>query len=444
MKRFRLTGKIILLTVLTLLMQLPLLSIRSLINERTSYRQSVINQIADSTSGPQTLIGPIIVVPYEKTTLSEADEKGKRRYVTRREAFYILPETLSVAATAKVEARKLGIYKAQVYDSNATVQGRFNVARPSELNADNIKLGQPYLSVSVSDMRGIRKVSPISLNGKEFSFRPGAKIRMLEQGLNIDIDSPLKSASLAFSFELGLQGTNRLTVVPVGETTDFSLEGDWPHPNFVASILPAKRSVTDQGFTAQWGSTWFANNMNRRFVRALDDDSEYSIRELPAFSVTLVETVDLYQLSERSVKYGFLFIGLTFIAFFLFEMLKALRIHPVQYLMVSAALVIFYLLLLAMAEHVGFNFAYLCAAIACTGLITYYVIHVLGGVRQGVGFGVLLAMVYAALWGILQSEDNALLLGSLLLLAVLAAVMVLTRRLNWYNLSAPADTPEKT
>ncbi|MCL2309405.1 MAG: cell envelope integrity protein CreD [Proteobacteria bacterium] len=442
MKRFPLAGKIALLIVLTLLMLLPISAIMGLIYERTSYRQSVIQQIADSASGPQTIIGPILVIPYEKTELSEADDKGKRRYIIRKDALYILPETLDVAATAQVEARKLGIYQAQVYDSAATVQGRFNVVVPPEWNSETIKLGQPYLSVGVADMRGIRRVSPVTLNGRELPFRPGARIERLEQGVHVALDNTvsLKSAPqpLTFRFELDLQGTSRLAVVPVGETSNFSLQSNWPHPNFVDSFLPTQRSVSDQGFSAQWSSTWFANNMNQRFVQALNNENA-GVWRLPAFSATMIETVDQYQLSERSIKYGILFIGLTFIAFFLFEMLKALRVHPMQYLLISAALVLFYLLLLALSEHTGFDIAYLTAALACTGLITYYVSHVLGGIRRGLGFGALLAALYATLWGLLQSEDNALLLGSLLLLAVLALVMVLTRKLDWYRLGRPTD-----
>jgi len=445
MKRFPLATKIALLVILILLMLLPINAIVDLIHERSSYRQSVIQQIASSTSAAQTLVGPILVFPYEKTELSETDDNGKRRYIVRKSAYYILPETLDIAAAAQVEARKLGIYQAQVYDSRAAVQGRFIVTPSAEWGLGDIKMGQPYLSVGIADMRGIRQVSPLTLDGKEIAFRPSAKINSMERGLHAMLDNLPPTGKtpqvLPFRFELELLGTSNLSVVPVGETTNFSLKSNWPHPNFIGDFLPTQRTVSDQGFNAQWSSTWFANNMNQRLVQALNANNGY-VWQLPAFSATLIETVDQYQLSDRSVKYAILFIGLTFVAFFLFEMLKALRVHPIQYLLVSAALSLFYLLLLALSEHIGFNLAYLTAALACTGLITYYVSHVLGGIRRGIGFGALLALLYAALWGLLQSEDNALLLGSLLLMAVLALVMVLTRKIDWYRLAAPADPAE--
>ncbi|MCL2872956.1 MAG: cell envelope integrity protein CreD [Betaproteobacteria bacterium] len=443
MKRFPLASKIILLVILILLMLLPIGAITDLIHERSSYRQSVIQQVASSTSAAQTIVGPVLVFPYEKTELSEADDNGKRRYSTRNGAYYLLPETLDIAATAQVEARKLGIYQAQVYDSHATLQGRFIVTPSAEWGLGDIKVGQPYLSVGIADMRGIRQVSPLTLNGKEIAFRPSAKINAMEQGLHAMLDNlpPTGKTSqpLPFSFELELLGTSNLSVVPVGETTNFSLKSNWPHPNFIGSFLPTQRTVSDQGFSAQWSSTWFANNMNQRLVQAFNAGAVW---QLPAFSATMIETVDQYQLSDRSVKYAILFIGLTFVAFFLFEMLKALRVHPIQYLLVSVALSLFYLLLLALSEHIGFNLAYLAAALACTGLITYYVSYVLGSIQRGIGFGALLALLYAALWGLLQSEDNALLLGSLLLTVVLALVMALTRKIDWYRLGASADQSE--
>ncbi len=375
MKRFPLASKIALLTALLLLMLLPISAILDLIRERTTYRQSVIQQIADSTSGPQTLIGPILVVPYETSDLSEADNKGHRLYTTRKEVLYFLPETLDVTAVAQVEARKLGIYQAQVYDSRVIVHGRFNIASLPEQSTGDVKFGQPYLSLGIADTRGIRRISPISINGNEFPFKPGTRIQPLEQGLHAPLTVALSSSSapqlLTFRFELGLQGTRSLSVVPVGETSNFSLQSNWPHPNFVGNFLPTQRSVSSQGFDAQWSSTWFANNMNQRLVQAIGSGHSHEIQQLPAFSATMIETVDQYQLSERSVKYAILFIGLTFIAFFLFETLKALRLHPIQYLLVSAALILFYLLLLALSEHIGFNAAYLSAALACTGLITY-------------------------------------------------------------------------
>jgi inner membrane protein len=258
MKRFPLASKIALLAVLILLMLLPINAIMDLIHERSSYRQSVIQQVANSASGAQTIVGPILVFPYETTELSEADDKGNRRYVTRKGAHYVLPETLDIVANAQVEARKLGIYQAQVYDSHLAVQGRFNLALPDEWRFDKVR-GQPYLAVGIADMRGIRKVSAITLNGKELSFRPSAQTNAMEQRLHVFLDNTKAvdgtSQFLTFSFDLDLTGTSKLSVVPVGENSTFSLQSNWPHPNFIGDFLPTQRTVSDQGFSAQWSST---------------------------------------------------------------------------------------------------------------------------------------------------------------------------------------------
>ena len=194
-----------------------------------------------------------------------------------------------------------------------------------------------------------------------------------------------------------------------------------------------------KGFKAQWESSWFANNLNDRFQQAAFSDGKSGLSALPAFSTGLVQPVDQYQQNERSVKYAVLFIGLTFLSFFLLETLRSLRVHPIQYVLVGMALVMFFLVLLALSEHLGFGPAYLLAAAACVGQIGFYVSHILGGWKRGLGFAGLLSLLYAVLYGLLQSEDNALLLGSLLLFAALTAIMTLTRRLDWYRFSVRSE-----
>ncbi len=207
----------------------------------------------------------------------------------------------------------------------------------------------------------------------------------------------------------------------------------------MGSFLPVERQVSQSGFTAQWESSWFANNLGVEFQEVMDSGSDKRLADLPQFSTSLIETVDQYQLNQRSVKYALLFIGLTFLAFFLIEVLQQVRVHLVQYALVGIALVMFYVLLLALSEHIGFDAAYLLASAACVGQIGVYLAAILGSWPRGAGLASLLAALYAVLFGLLQSEDNALLLGSLLLFGVLTLVMMLTRNLDWFAMTARMD-----
>ena len=237
---------------------------------------------------------------------------------------------------------------------------------------------------------------------------------------------------------LNLQGMERLEFVPIGRDTLVDLHSLWPHPSFVGRFLPEQRAVTDAGFQARWRTSYFATNveqlLNQCGQRACDALLEN------ALGVTFMQPVDIYLQTERAVKYGMLFIGLTFAAFFLFELFKSLAIHPIQYALVGIALAIFYLLLLSLSEHLRFGISYLIAAVACVGLLAFYAAYLLRSLRRAVGFATLLGSLYAVLYVLLQLEDYALLMGSLLLFTIVAAVMILTRKVDWYQLGRAPDS----
>lgn len=435
--------KIAMLVVLCGALLLPVASIMGLIDERADLQKEVVNTVSASSSGPQKVVGPVLAIPYEiKRRVLNKDKKWEEQ--TEQAVQYVLPEKLDVQSRLKVDPRRIGIYQAQTYFGPLTLSGQFNLAAQPALFEPNVKIGQPYLSVSIGDTRGIRNIKPLHLNNVAFNFQPGTQIAVFESGIHAPVKlGDLKQPQmLDFSFELELQGTNSIDVVPVGASTHYALSSNWPHPSFGGDFLPTTRTVNAQGFTAEWQSTWFANNMNTRMNKVLDSSDGAGVGSLPTFSTGLIQTVDQYQLNQRSVKYAVLFIGLTFVAFFLFEVLKGLRVHPVQYALVGIALCLFYLLLLALSEHIGFNLAYLAAASACVVLITFYASHVLHSIKRALGFGAMLALLYGALWGLLQSEDNALLLGSGLLFAVLALIMIVTRKLDWYKLGRPSREPD--
>jgi inner membrane protein len=239
---------------------------------------------------------------------------------------------------------------------------------------------------------------------------------------------------------MNLQGTESLAIVPLAQDNRVMLTSNWPHPSFRGQFLPQPQSqqVGRDGFTAQWHLTALASRAQQQ-VQALFDAKKDGLAAVERLEVAFIEPIDIYSLSDRAVKYGFLFVGLTFGCFLLFEMLKRLPIHPAQYALVGLALATFFLLLLALSEHIAFWIAYLIAATACIALMGYYLSAVLASLWRGMSFAIMLAALYSALYGLLVSEDNALLLGSLLVFAVIAAAMVLTRKVDWYRVGA--NTP---
>lgn len=433
--------KITTLLGLMILMIIPVTQLMNVIEERSGYRQSVVGQVSESTSRAQRILGPLIVIPYSERE-EKTDDKGQKVVQMVRHHRYLLPETLQVSGKPNVDVRKLGIYQTQVYQGPLNFKVKFGQPDLADLQRSNVILGQPFLLVSLSDSRGIKSISPLIGAQTQTTFEPGTQVSVLHQGVHAPLTlSELQKTGLDAEFTLTLAGTSSLSLVPLGRSSELTLQSNWPHPNFLGNFLPDERKVTEKGFSARWRSTWFANNINSAFHY---DDEILGEEKLPTFSTSLIEPVDHYQLTERAVKYAVLFIGLTFMAFFLFETLTGLRVHPIQYLLVGAALVLFYLILLAFSEHFGFGKAYLLASIACSGLIAFYLSAVLRGRLRGGLFAVSLLMLYGVLYLLLQSEDNALVLGAGLLFAVLAGIMLLTRKLDWYQVADPARLSGET
>jgi inner membrane protein len=439
MKKWSLFYKVGALFGLTLLMLIPVTMIMEVVDERHYYQLDVVDKITESAGGKQFVVGPILVQPYIEYQREVV--KGKVIITEYLRQKYILPENLAVNGDLKVEKRKLGIYDTQVYKGDITFTGQLPSPEMSNVK-DKIALREPYLVVAVMNPAGIISVPQLTINQQPFNFSPGVGKSRFSKGVHAVLPVALSSSknTLDFKFTLSLQGSQSLSVVPVGKTTTYDLTANWPHANFIGKYLPIDKNITDSGFSASWQSSWFANNINDRFERLRYEGDPVSAEYLPSFDVNLIELVDEYQLNQRSVKYAVLFIGLTFIAFFLFEVMKGLRIHPIQYLLVGTALALFYLILLALSEHIGFNLAYGIAALACSGLISFYLSAVLRGLLRGLTFGLGLLVLYGVLFGLLQSENTALLLGSLVLFLILAIIMTLTRKLDWYNFSASVNS----
>lgn len=421
----------------------PLTMILGVVKERSRYRDSVTAEVAGSTAQHQTLAGPLIVVRYRElvpsATKGEADRVQESYEV-------LLPDSLSIDSNAHVETRQRGIYRVPVFRAATRVVAGFTVPQGLGVSSEHRLVGAPTAQIvfGVSDPRGIRAVPQVRLDGAALVASPGAGLDWLQNGFHVALPANAAGRRVAVGVDLELLGTDRLMFLPIGSVTDVEVSSDWPHPGFTGAFLPDQRSIGDRGFQARWKLSRFATGIDAALDRRIPITMAGGIRDRVGpdrgvtgfdLGVRFVQPVDVYQQSERGVKYGFLFVFLTFVAFFLFEVLRRMAVHPIQYVLCGAALALFFLLLVSLSEHLPFAAAYVVASGACIGLVTFYVGHVLRSMGRGLLFGGLLAALYGFLYVILQSEDYALLLGAILLFAALAAVMVMTRGVDWYRLS---------
>lgn len=437
------------IALLILLLLIPLSMIGGLVSERQYQRAEVLQDIARSSSYRQQLTGPILVLPYTKVWQEwKTHEKTGERYMEEQQyrgRLYFLPERFVLNGTVSTEERARGIYKALLYRSDNQISGAFKL--PARLGLGDelglYRFDQPFLSVGISDIRGISNDLQLRFNGATMGFEPGSGDEYFGAGVHAPLPAVDSQGEqlLEFAFDLKLQGTEQLSITPVGRDSRVELSSDWPHPSFVGEYLPSSREVSATGFSALWQTSFFATNLEEALHDCVAKDSCGGLTSRN-FGVSFVDPVDQYLKTERAIKYALLFIGLTFAVFFLFEVLKRMAVHPVQYALVGMSLALFYLLLLSLSEHLSFATAYGISALACVALIGFYVSHVLHSAVRGGAFGLLLAALYGLLFALLSAEDYALLMGSILVFGVLTGVMVLTRKLDWYGVgkASPASS----
>ncbi len=439
MNKYPLLSKVLVIGTLMLVLAIPLLMVRGVIEERTANRAQATEEVARAHAGAQTIVGPVLYVPYTETFMRTVIERGATRdeqvVVTR--AVVRFPVQMNTRSELATETRWRGIFPVAVYNSGHESKGHFVWRDPvAQEKGGQIALGQPRLLMGVSDLRGLQSTPRLAVAGQALTVTSSPVDGNLPLPLAASVDAGLlkTGATIPFSMGMDLAGTGRIGWVPLADETTVDLSSAWPHPSFGGQFLPRSRHVTDQGFKAQWRVPALSTQAQKQFMQKAERQPT-----LENFSVALSDPVDVYRLTDRAAKYAMMFIVLTFAAFFVLEMVRRWRIHPMQYLMIGAALVLFFLMLLSLAEQLGFVWAYLLASLGCVGLLTYYLRHVLHGWQPAAAVGTLLTALYGVLYGILVSEDNALMMGSLLLFGVLAGIMVATRKLDWYSvMSAPA------
>lgn len=429
------------LALLALALLVPLGLIEGQIAARSQRQQAVEQDLAETAASAQMLTGPVLAIRYrERTTLRERNAQGHetvRQDVVER-IRVLPPQRLDIDGSAEVELRQRGIYRGHLYHLDAQLGGR--LALPAgwgidddQRNADGRELieARAFLVLGVSDLRGIANDPAVRINDRSAHFSPGTLKALAGAGLHIDLGEldPARPAQFDFRIPLKLTGSTRLSIAPAGDATTVQLRSSWPHPSFQGRFLPQSRSLAADGFSAQWQ----VSHLARSFERVLAAGATARAERPEALSISFIDPVNVYLKSERAVKYGVLFVALTFAAFFLVEVLRRQAIHPLQYLLVGLALAAFFLLLVALSEHVAFGTAYALAAGACIALIASYLCGVLG-TRRGLALSGGIGALYAVLYGVLLSEDNAMLMGTLLLFAALATVMLATRHVDWYRI----------
>lgn len=407
--------------------------VKNIIAERESTQNAAISEVSSKWGEQQTITGPFISIPFYKYIKEYSKKDSVEKIIKVKNFLHILPSKLNITGVINPEERHRGIYEIVVYNSKLDFTGTFDNLDISELdiNPKNILFDKAEFVVGIDDLRGIEQQVSISWNNEIISFNPGITSNdVASSGIN----APLKiqendSSSYSFKMSLNLKGSQLLYFTPVGKITDISISSNWANPSFNGAFLPDNRDVTIEGFKANWNVL----HLNRNFPQ-IWTGGRYSLKS-SSFGIDLLLPVDNYQKSYRSIRYAILFIALTFISFFFIEILNKLFIHPVQYILVGIALIVFFTLILAISEHLNFNFAFIISAIATLILVASYVRAILKSKKlAGLILGIL-SILYAFIFVIIQLQDYALLIGSVGIFIILAIVMYFSRKIDWYKLN---------
>ena len=422
-----LTFKAAIIAVLTMLLLIPNAMIQGLISERQTQSDETISQINKQWSLAQIICPPVLVIPY--TTVVEEMIGDKVQQRTSSHTLNITPENAEILAQLFPETRYISIYKSIVYKSDIQISGNFAAIDKLQIENSTLHFDKAYITLGISDLRGIEQEIDFAVNGKKFATKTGESNISDDKNMIIALNDSAFDEKDGFSFlcNLKLKGSDNIRFVPIAKNTKVSISGNWDAPGFIGNFLP-EYSIDEKAksFTAKWNILSFNRSIPDTWT-----DKNYIDKNL--FGVSLVQTIDHYQQNMRSAKYALMFIALTFVVFFFVEVITAKRIHPVQYLLVGIALILFYSLLLSISEQIGFALAYLISSVATISLITVYSAGIFKMKKAIVILATILVMLYTFLYVILQLEDFALLMGSLGLFVILGIIMFISRKVKWYK-----------
>src|SRR5213595_1149012 len=428
---------------LVLVLLIPLMMITGVLRDRLSRRNEAVADITSSWGGEQNVIGPVLGVPFQYKFKAVKETPGPDGKLERREveetaigAAYFLPESLKIDGNVQTQTLHRGIYDAAVFRAQVTLSGKFAPPDfgPLKIDLKDLQWKDAFVTIAVNDLRGTREALMLDWGGTKHSLLPGSQVPGYTTGATASLgtDQPIASET-EFSIPLDFNGSEGIYFAPFGVQNEATLKSNWPDPAFRGAFLPADRSVRPDGFDGKWKVSYYGRDYPQSWTSRAGNE-RFSVLSVTnsRFGVQLLSILDAYRYVERSIKYGVLFLVLVFTTFFLFEVTARQKIHPFQYLMVGAALCLFYLLLLSISEFIGFSWAYLIAAVASTLLITWYCRFFLGGGVRTLMIGAGLVGIYTFLYITLRQQDYALLMGSIALFIVLAVVMYVTRKIDWY------------
>jgi len=410
--------------MLMLLLLIPTAFILSLVSERQSRQQEAVSEISSKWAGSQTVTGPVIGIPYNEMMTSDNKTTEVKKWA------YFLPDKLDMQARIVPEKRYRGIYQVIVYTATLQVKGSYDSLRLTELGIrpEQIRWNEAAVFFDISDVQGLKEEMTLHLAGSSLDLVPAKfSTDQFKNSLSAALPAAIAGTHgpLEFSATVVLKGSGNLLFVPAGKTTTVKTTSSWPDPSFAGSYLPDVRTVKDNGFEADWKVLYLNRNFPQQW-KEVEHDLDKS-----SFGVNLIVPVDSYQQTTRSVKYSILIILLTFTAFFLIEWVYRRTIHAIQYILVGLALCLFYTLLLSFSEYIGFNNAYLVAALATMFLIAWYVRSILRSSKMAVFIGLLLTLLYGFIFTLIQLQDYALLMGSVGLFITLGIVMYFSRKIKW-------------
>lgn len=440
--RNSLTFKVVSIIVLVLLLLIPLGMIGYILDGRLDQRNTAIQDITSTWGKPQRVIGPILILPYHyqylqtKSVLVDGKTVEKEMTVTAIANAYFLPSQLNIECTANPQKLYRGIYEAVVYHAQLKLTGYFSELNFKSLNVptQNVLWDKASLVFAFTDLRGTQKALNVKWNTESVPLTPGIQLSDFNSGIQAALEKFDPSlAKHTFELDLPLNGSRELQFAPLGVENQVTVNSPWPDPSFKGAFLPTERNVTPEGFQAHWNVSYYGRNYPQQWTDQNTNPFRSSLVQESTFGVEFISLIDFYRKVERSIKYGILFIVLVFTAFFLFEVTAHLRIHPFQYILVGAALCLFYLSLLSLSEFMLFSFAYLIASSIAISMITLYSLAILKSGSKTIFIGGGLIGIYGFLYIILQLQDYALLLGTAGLLVVLATVMYTTRKIDWYQ-----------
>ncbi len=430
-------------TVLVLLLLVPLRMIRSVLRERLERRNEAVADITSSWGRDQRIIGPVLILPYRYSINSWKEQPtagGKSEKVEVVETAvanaYFLPSTLAIQGTITPRKLRRGIYQAVVYSGQLEISGQFS--RPDfgslRIEETDVLWDDALVAFAIPDLRGVQETLQLKWGANNYPLLPGSKVKGFPSGVYARVTGLLESdAMIPWRLELALNGSGGISFAPVGAQNTVKLSSPWPDPSFRGAFLPSERKVTRDGFEAAWQISYYGRDYSQQWTdREASTALNPTSAEASLFGVNFLSGIDAYRNVERAIKYGVLFFALVFTAFFLFEILSSLRIHPVQYALVGAALCLFYLGLLSFSEFVRFGLAYLAAAAAASLLICSYSVKVLKSGKRTFIIAGLLTAIYGFLYIALQLQDYSLLFGTAGLFTVLAIVIYVTRNIDWY------------